>query len=33
MAAGAQMLVNMWYTAWLESGVTEQEGGAKGEKK
>ena len=24
LASGAQMLVNMWYTAWLESGENEQ---------
>ena len=24
MASGAQMLANMWYTAWLESAETEQ---------
>ena len=33
MAAGAQMLVNMWYTAWLESAETEQKPEPKGEKK
>jgi S1/P1 Nuclease len=29
MAAGAQMLVNMWYTAWLESAEGEQKSGHK----
>ena len=33
MAAGAQMLVNMWYTAWLESAQTELKVEPKGEKK
>jgi hypothetical protein len=33
MAAGAQMLVNMWYTAWLESAEPKPELEPKGEKK
>jgi hypothetical protein len=33
LAAGAQMLVNMWYTAWLESAETAPSGEQKGQKK
>lgn len=33
LAAGAQMLVNMWYTAWLESAETQSNPEPKGEKK
>ena len=25
LAAGSQMLLNLWYTAWIESAVPEQE--------
>lgn len=33
LASGAQMLANMWYTAWLESGETEQKFQSNGDKK
>jgi hypothetical protein len=33
IASGAQMLANMWYTAWLESAETEQKVQQTGEKK
>ena len=33
LASGAQMLANMWYTAWLESAETEPNPEHKGEKK
>ena len=33
LAAGAQMLANMWYTAWLESAQIEPKVEQQGEKK